>query len=114
MVRKSENCPRREVNVREGNGCVQIKDLATGEELYHHGRMFAHITVESGRSIGYHDHVDETEFYYILKGDPVFNDDGAEVVLHPGDICSTGYGKSHGLENRTAEPVELIALIVMQ
>lgn len=114
MYTVSENCPRREVNVREGNGLIQIKELATREELYDHGRMFAHIVVNPGCSIGYHDHVNETEFYYILKGDPVFNDDGTEVVLHPGDICSTGYGKFHGLENPTDAPVELIALIVMQ
>ena len=112
MYRSSENCPRREVNVRGGKGLVQIKDLADQEGLYHHGRMFAHITVESGCSIGYHDHVDETEFYYILKGNPVFNDDGNEILLHPGDLCSTGYGKSHGLENPGSEAVELIALIV--
>ena len=44
----------------------------------------------------------------------MFNDDGVETVVHPGDICATGYGQSHGLENRTDEPVELIALIVME
>lgn len=114
MYTVSENCPRKEVNVREGKGLIQIKDLATAEELYHHGRLFAHIVVNPGCSIGYHDHVDETEFYYIIKGDPVFNDDGVEVVLHPGDICSTGYGASHGLENRTDTPVELVALIMLK
>lgn len=114
MVTPSEHCPRREVNVRQGNGLVQIKDLATREALYDHGRMFAHITVESGCSIGYHDHVDETEFYYILKGEATFNDDGKEVLLHAGDLAATGYGQSHGLENRGSEPVELIALIVMK
>ena len=44
----------------------------------------------------------------------MFNDDGTEVVVHPGDICATGYGQFHGLENRTDQPVELIALIVME
>ena len=44
----------------------------------------------------------------------VFNDDGKEVIVHAGDICATGYGQHHGLENRTEEPVELIALIVME
>ena len=79
-----------------------------------HGRMFAHITVDPGCSIGYHDHQHETEFYYIIKGEAVFNDDGREVLVHAGDICATGYGASHGLENKTDEPVELIALIVME
>ena len=50
----------------------------------------------------------------VQKGKGVFNDDGVETVVRPGDICATGYGQSHGLENRTDEPVELIALIVME
>ena len=41
-------------------------------------------------------------------------DDDKEVLLHAGDIGATGYGHSHGLINRTTEPVELIALIVME
>ncbi len=74
--------------------------------------MFSHIVVNPGCSIGYHDHQHETEFYYILRGEAVFNDDGTEVPVHPGDICATGFGQHHALENRGKEPVELIALIV--
>ena len=40
--------------------------------------------------------------------------DGKEVVVRPGDICATGYGQHHGLENRSNEPVELIALIACE
>lgn len=50
----------------------------------------------------------------MIKGEAVFNDDGTEVTVRPGDICATGFGKRHGLENRSADPVELIALIVME
>ena len=44
----------------------------------------------------------------------MFQDDDKEVLVHPGDICATGYGHHHGLENRSQEPVELIALIVLE
>ena len=114
MYTLSENCPVREANVRGGNGLIRMKDLTDNAGLYNHGRLFAHVTVNPGCSIGYHDHQHETEFYYIIKGEAVFNDDGKEVVVHAGDICATGYGASHGLENRTDSPVELIALIVSE
>lgn len=114
MVTRSENCPRKEVNVQNGEGLAKMKELATREALYGHGRLFAHTILEPGCSIGYHRHENETEWYYILKGEAVFNDNGAEVLLHPGDIAATGYGESHGMENRGVEPVEFIALIVMQ
>ena len=114
MYTLSENCLRADACVRNGNGLIHIKHLTDTEGLYGHGRMFAHITVDPGCSIGYHDHQHETEFYYIIKGEAVFNDDGKEVLVHAGDICATGYGASHGLENKTDEPVELIALIVIE
>ena len=114
MYTLSENCPRADACVRNGNGLIHIKHLTDKEGLYGHGRMFAHVTVDPGCSIGYHAHNHETEFYYIIKGEGVFNDDGKEVIVHAGDICATGYGQSHGLENKSSEPVELIALIVME
>ena len=114
MYTLSENCPRKDVCVQNGKGLIHIKDLTDKEGLYGHGRMFAHVTVDPGCSIGYHNHEHETEFYYIIKGEAVFNDDGKEVIVHAGDICAPGSGHYHGLENRTEEPVELIALIVME
>lgn len=114
MFTLSENCRRADVCVQNSRGLCHIKHLTDKEGLYGHGRMFAHVTVDPGCSIGYHAHDHETEFYYILSGEGVFNDDGKEVVVHAGDICATGYGQSHGLENRGSQPVELIALIVME
>lgn len=114
MVTCSENCPRRDANVQNGKGIIHMKDLADREGLYGHGRLFSHMVVDPGCSIGYHPHNQETEFYYILKGEAVFDDNGKEVLVHPGDICATGFGQGHALENRGSEPVELIALIVCE
>ena len=112
MYTLSGNCPAKDVCVQNGKGLIHIKELTDKAGRYDHGRLFAHVTVNPGCSIGYHTHEHETEFYYIIKGEAVFNDDGKEVILHPGDIGATGYGQGHGLENKTDEPVELIALIV--
>jgi len=112
MFTPSDKCPRRDACVQNGKGLIHMKDLTDKEGLYNHGRLFAHVTIDPGCSIGDHPHNHETEFYYIIKGEGVFNDNGTEVVVRPGDICATGYGEVHGLENRGTEPVELIALIV--
>ena len=114
MFTVDENCKRADVCVQNGKGLCHIKHLTDKEGLYGHGRMFAHVTVDPGCSIGYHAHNHETEFSYIIKGDGVFNDDGKEVIAHAGDIRAPGYGQSHGLENKSSEPVEMIALIVME
>ena len=114
MYTLSENCPRRDACIQNGKGTVNIKDLTDKEGLYGHGRMFAHVTIQPGCSIGYHTHNHETEFYYIIKGEAVFNDDGKEVILHAGDIAATGWGEVHGIENKSDEVLEMIALIVMK
>ena len=114
MYQLSENCPREEKQVRDGKGLAHMKVLAKPEQMYSGARLFNHITLDPGCSIGYHAHEHETEFYYILSGEAVFNDNGAEVILHAGDVTETGYGESHGMENCGNVPVELIALIVTE
>lgn len=114
MVTRSEKCSRRDVCVQGGAGLIHIKELTDQEGLYGHGRLFAHIVVDPGCSIGDHPHHEETEFYYILKGEALFSDNGTETVVRAGDVCATGGGERHSLENRSEEPVELMALIVTE
>ena len=114
MVTTSENCKRADVNLAGGKGEVHIKHLTDKEGLYGHGRLFAHVTIDPGNSIGFHTHNHETEFYYIIKGEGVFNDNGEEKIVRAGDICATGYGEVHGIENKGSEDLEMIALIVLK
>ena len=111
----SETCARLEKSqLFGGNGNVQMKVLATADEMYKGARLFNHVTLQPGCSLGFHHHEHETEFYYIIKGEGVFNDNGTEVVLKAGDRGATGYGEGHSIENRSDEPMEMIALIVTE
>ena len=112
MVTRGENCPMRHARIQNGDGTIHLKDLTDREGLYRHGRMFAHVIIDPGCSIGDHPHEHETEFYYVIRGEGRFNDNGTEVTVRAGDICATGWGESHGMRNCTQEPLELIALIV--
>ena len=78
MFTPSDKCPRRDACVRNGKGLIHMKDLTDQKGLYDHGRLFAHVTIDPGCSIGDHPHDHETEFYYIIKGEGVFNDNGTE------------------------------------
>lgn len=114
MMTLSENCKTVDTCIQKGKGECHIKHLTDKAAMYDHARMFAHVTIPVGCSIGDHPHVDETEFYYIIKGEGVFNDNGTEVVLKAGDLGATGYGEGHSIENRSDEPMEMIALIVTE
>ena len=60
------SCPKREMeNMRGGKGLLHATDLTTVEECYGHVRLFCHMVLDPGASIGYHAHEGETEFFYI-------------------------------------------------
>ena len=63
--------------------------LEPGEEMYNKGRVFNHLFLEPGCEIGWHIHHGDGETYYILKGVGVYNDDGTEVTVGPGDVTFT-------------------------
>ena len=70
-------------------------------------------TVHPHSSIGWHQHVGNTEPYYILKGVGTFVDnDGTKTEVHPGDVCSIKVGQWHAMENNTDEDMEMIAFVM--
>lgn len=99
--------------MRDGKGEVTILDIVPKAELTG-SRLFSKISLPVGASIGEHDHTGETEYYYILSGTgTVYEEDGPKQVL-PGDVVITGNGASHGIENTGGEPLEFIALILLE
>jgi len=105
--------PKRELhNARGGNGTIIASDIGSREDSYGHLSVFSIMHLEPGVSMGYHEHPENTEYYYILSGTPTVSDNGVECVMHPGEMMLTGNGDGHSIENRTDEPVEFLAVIV--
>jgi mannose-6-phosphate isomerase-like protein (cupin superfamily) len=106
-----------QVEVREamrgGKGRVQIMHVFKKEELKGKCRLFAKITLEPGCSIGLHEHVDEEEVFYIIRGRGRVVDDGVEQEVSEGDAILTGGGKSHSIENTGDDDLELMAVILL-
>jgi quercetin dioxygenase-like cupin family protein len=88
-------------HMRGGNGTVRIENLlnAKQDEFYGKGRLFSRITLKPGCSIGYHVHENEMESFYILFGNPEYDDNGQMTVLSPGDTTLTRSGEGHGIKN---------------
>lgn len=99
--------------LRDGKGSVEIHHILEGEDLMGMGTMFARVIVKPHSSIGWHQHVGNTEPYYILKGVGTFVDnDGTKTEVHPGDVCSIKVGQWHAMENNTDEDMEMIAFVM--
>ncbi|NLG88231.1 MAG: cupin domain-containing protein [Clostridiaceae bacterium] len=114
MIKKAEEM-KSEIRerLRGGNGNVELLHILNTDEMKGKVRLYAKITLNPGCSIGTHQHVDEEEAYYILKGTARVNDNGTEKIVKPGDVVLTGDGASHSIENAGDEPLEFIAVVML-
>ena len=115
MIRRSDE---KTVDVRkmfDGAGeAVMHRILNGADEMYGKGRVFSHLHLKPGCEVGWHVHQGDGETYYILKGRGLFNDNGTEVEVGPGDVTFTGSGEGHALLNNGEEELEAIALILFR
>lgn len=99
--------------LKDGKGTVEIHHFLEKEELMGHGNMYARVILKPHSSIGWHQHVGNTEPYAIIKGEGTFIDnDGSKTTVCPGDVCLIEVGQCHSIENNTDEDMEMIALII--
>ncbi|MCL2664399.1 MAG: cupin domain-containing protein [Defluviitaleaceae bacterium] len=110
--RKDERLAVINENMRGGNGSVALKHIANKDELNEKGRLYSHILLAPGCSIGYHVHENETEIYYILFGKAAYDDNGTAAELNAGDVTFTPSGEGHSIANAGEEDLELAALIL--
>ncbi|MCR4656605.1 MAG: cupin domain-containing protein [Lachnospiraceae bacterium] len=116
MIRKKEDCKTEQrEHMRDGKGVVELVNFIEGpEELCGKGRLFSKIILKSGCSIGFHIHEKDSELFYILKGSAEYNDNGEIKTVEAGDVTICPVGSGHGIENKSDETVELIAVIVYE
>ena len=100
-------------NLRGGNGTIEFHHFMEKEELMGHATMYARLVIPPNSSIGWHQHVGNTEPYAIIKGEGVFTDnDGTKTTVHAGDVCLIEVGHFHSIENNSEEDLELIAIVL--
>ena len=97
--------------MRDGIGITTITHLVNCESEKN-VRLIAEITLPPGASIGEHKHESETEYYLILSGSGLVNDNGKEIDVKAGDSIITGNGASHSIANTGEEPLVFHAVIV--
>jgi mannose-6-phosphate isomerase-like protein (cupin superfamily) len=101
-------------NMRGGSGSIVIQHLADKADMYDKNRLFAKIVIKPGCSIGYHVHENEMEVYQIISGNALYDENGIQSVLTPGDVTITPSGVGHSISNNGEEDLEFIALVVME
>ncbi len=100
-------------NMRGGKGTIEFTHIFNQAELLDKSRLCSKITINSGCSIGLHEHVNEEEIYYIIKGKGIIDDNGVKQEVCVGDAVLTGGGATHSIENASDEPLQLLAIILI-
>jgi len=97
---------------RGGEGKVAIHHLLEKEQLAPHSRLLCKAVIEPGNILGYHTHVDEGEFFYVLSGVAKIIKEDKETLLYPGDTFWTPAGCSHSIEAAGDETLEYLAIVL--
>ena len=99
-------------NMCGGEGHVIIKHILGEKELNGKCGLYAQVTIEPGCSLGFHEHHNESETYYILSGQGDYDDNGTVRPVKAGDVTFTPDNHGHGLKNTGDTDLVFMALII--
>ena len=97
--------------VRGGNGTIEDLNILEPEEMLGKATLFTRFFLDPGDSIGWHEHRDDAEIYYVLSGELTVIQPEGERLLKAGDVAFTANGEGHSVENRSGEKAEMLAVI---
>ncbi|MCL2380363.1 MAG: cupin domain-containing protein [Treponema sp.] len=113
MIKRQSGIRREAMEKARGGVGVAIFDhILEKTEMRANCRMFTRIILEPGASIGYHQHNDEEDTYYILTGIATVNDNGQTRTVYPGEVVFCASGESHSIANDGQEPLEFVSIIM--
>jgi len=114
MIKRQSGIRREPMEKARGGVGVAIFDhILEKTEMKANCRMFTKITLEPGASIGSHQHADEEDVYYIVRGLATVTDNGKTCTMYPGEVMYTGSGESHSIANEGTEPLEFVSIIMI-
>ena len=112
MIRKANEREQAEREMFGGPGKALHTVLMTKDDIQGKGRVFNQVRLVPGAAIGKHTHTGDFEVYYILSGKGMYDDNGTEVEVGPGDVMLCRDGESHSLLNTGTENLELLAVVL--
>lgn len=77
-------------------------------------RLYSLVQVKPGEEVDYHMHIGESETFFILSGQGIYNDNGNIVDVTPGMVTFTPSGQGHSIKNTGNDLLSFIALIVVE
>ena len=99
-------------NLRGGNKTAKLNHLVESDKLKSKAKLFVKITLEKDASIGLHEHSEDFEIYYILKGTGIVSESDGNKTVVAGDVIYTADGQTHAIKNIEDEDLEFLAVVI--
>lgn len=113
MIKNKEEITVSTEENNNGEIKLYLSDLADFANRNTKLRTFAHAVLKPCEEVEFHIHQGESESYYILSGKALYNDNGEIIKIDKGSVTFTPSGNGHGIKNIGKEPLEFIALIIL-
>ena len=103
--------PQYAEQVEGGIGRMQRDRLLGGDQLGGICSYVAQISLEPGCSIGIHQHVGDSEMYFITAGAATYTENDVEYRVEKGDVLYCPDGSFHGILNSGEDMLSFVAVI---
>lgn len=103
--------PQYAENIEGGIGRMQRDRLLEGDQLGGECSYVAQISLEPGCSIGIHQHVGDSEMYFLTSGTATYTENSTEYQVKKGDVLYCPDGSFHGIVNSGSEMLSFVAVI---
>jgi len=112
MIKFKEHLSVKTENNDFGDVKLYLSDLAGFDIRNPKLKLFSLAQLKPGEEVGFHIHEGECEYYYIISGTGVYNDNGKIINLAPGMVTFNPSGSCHGIRNTGREMIEFVAIIL--
>ena len=94
---------------KEAFSLLNLKDFPGINEKI---KQFSYVEINVGEEVPYHEHHQNSENYFIISGNGLYNDNGKEIEVRDGTVTFTPSGEGHALKNIGKEKLRFIALVL--
>ncbi len=112
MIKNKEQLMKTTESNQNGDIKLYLANLADFDTKNPKLRTFAFAQLKPGEEVELHKHEGECEYYYIISGTGIYNDNGATTEIKSGTVTYTPSGSSHGIKNIGDDFLDFIALII--
>lgn len=105
--------PKKPEAIHGGEGLCPHATVFSGSEIDAPVQFINYTILPPGASFGMHTHGNDNEFYVVLSGQGLYQQDGQERPVEKGDIIMNAPFAAHGIRNTGSADLELLVLEVM-